>query len=266
MPSGTSTFWSRSIDDVVERLAQLRTAPPAARRARARTRRAPPRRPRRAGSSIQVSLSDSLLVYCFHWFALPLSRARQRAARAAAGSRAGSSGVRAARAATRARHRPADQRARRSSSNFAGCAVALHDPRPRRFARRRQVIVDPECRRRVRAPNLAVTLIVLRNLAADRLVVNGVRLDGLAQLGKIRQQAPQPLHVARVADVHRGRERRLLGARLPLAGRRESRESCGSRSRRARCRAIGRPSARAQTHAMPLPRLPVGTIEPAVVP
>src|SRR5690606_41292247 len=80
------------------------------------------------------------------------------------------------------------------------------------------MVVDPESGCGMRAPDLAVPACVLRDLLADLLVLDGIRLDGRAKLGEIRYEMPQALHVARIADVHRGRERLHARARLPVPG------------------------------------------------
>src|SRR6185295_7555219 len=108
-----------------------------------------------------------------------------------------------------ARRRPIEQRAERlrhldgapderlhDRLELGGMRCRAHDPRVPRATRRRQVIVDPEARRGVRAPHPAVARVVLANLCADGLVVNRIGLDGGAQGGEVRDQVPQALHVA----------------------------------------------------------------------
>ena len=73
------------------------------------------------------------------------------------------------------------------------------------------------------------------------------------------------LHIAGVADVHGGGERRDARARAPFARARKS-----GTVRLALCastmRSMGNPTARAQTAAKALPRLPAGMMYEAFAP
>src|SRR5882672_27484 len=68
-----------------------------------------------------------------------------------------------------------------------GVGRRADDPRDANPTRRREVVVNPEAGRSVRTPDSAVTRVVLANLAADRLVVNGIGFDRGAQAGEVRQ-------------------------------------------------------------------------------
>src|SRR5262249_5690483 len=152
----------------------------ATKRARARTRRRPPRATRQPRSHIQYSLLVSYVFYCSSTILSPiiqtpcelLEPGRDRdVTRRALEQRAQRLGH---------RHLAADQRLD-DTLELRRMGRRAHDPRSRRLSRCGQMIVNPEPRRRVRAPNLAVALIVLRNLAAYRLIVNGICLDRVAQ-------------------------------------------------------------------------------------
>src|SRR5690606_27316100 len=117
----------------------------------------------------------------------------------------------------RHRNRLADDRLD-DAFEFRRMRRRAHDPRLTDAPRGRQMIVDVKRRRRMRAPDLTVQCVILRDLRADLLVVDGVGLDRGAQLCEVGHEVAQALHVARIADVHCRGERRYARARLPLPG------------------------------------------------
>ena len=70
-------------------------------------------------------------------------------------------------------------------------------------------------RRRVRTPNLILFIKARANSFADSLVLDRVRRDRTAQFVNTGKQMPQPLSIARIANIHRRSQRCNARARPP---------------------------------------------------
>ncbi len=70
----------------------------------------------------------------------------------------------------------------------------------------------------MRTPHLPESLKAFADAFADGGVIHDVRRDRGAQISNLGKQSPQPLHIAGVADVHRGSQRSNTRPGTPVAG------------------------------------------------